>query len=73
MAEVSLVFKATVVLAAALLAARVAGRAPASVRALVLASAFAVLLVLPLAIVAIPPRTVEIPAVLDAWAAAPGG
>ena len=61
MAEVSLVFKATVVLAAALLAARVAGRAPASVRALVLASAFAVLLVLPLAIVAIPPRTVEIP------------
>ena len=51
MAEVSLVFKATVVLAAALLAARVAGRAPASVRALVYASAFAVLLVLPLAIV----------------------
>src|SRR5688572_15082494 len=62
MADLSLVFKATVVLVVALLAARVADRAPASVRALVLASSFAALLVLPLAIAAIPPRTVEIPA-----------
>src|SRR5688572_30382506 len=62
MAELSLLAKATIVLAAALLAARAAGRAPASVRALVIASSFAVLLVLPLAIAAIPPRTVEIPA-----------
>ena len=61
MAELSLVLKATVVLAVALLAARVAGRAPASVRALVLASSFAVLLVLPLAIITIPPRVVELP------------
>src|SRR5687768_17121846 len=62
MAELSLLAKATIVLAAALLAARAAERAPASIRALVIASAFAVLLVLPLAVIAIPPRPVEIPA-----------
>src|SRR5688500_4938207 len=62
MAELSLLVKATIVLAAALLAARTAARAPASIRALVIASSFAVLFVLPLAVIAIPPRTVEIPA-----------
>src|SRR5688500_6930236 len=62
MAELSLLAKATIVLAAALLAARAAARAPASIRALVIASSFAVLIALPLAGIAMPPRPVEIPA-----------
>jgi hypothetical protein len=53
MAELSLLIKATFVLAAALLAARAAGRPAASIRVLALASAFAVLLMLPLAVAAV--------------------
>jgi uncharacterized protein (TIGR03435 family) len=62
MAELSLLIKATVVLAAALLCARVAGRARASVRALIVTAAFAVLLLLPVAGAIVPPRGVELPA-----------
>jgi beta-lactamase regulating signal transducer with metallopeptidase domain len=61
MAELSLLAKATLVLAAALIASRLARRAPAAVRALLLASAFGVLLILPLATFALPPRTVQVP------------
>jgi uncharacterized protein (TIGR03435 family) len=61
MAELSLVVKATVVLAVALAVARAARRAPAAVRALVLASAFGVLLLLPIAAMLVQPRAVVIP------------
>ena len=61
MEELSWLAKATVVLAAALGASRAAGGAPAAVRALMLGSAFGVLLILPLAAVAIPTRTIAIP------------
>ena len=61
MAELSLLAKATIVLALTLVAGRVLHRARASVRALVLASAFGVLLVLPFAGAVMPARTVELP------------
>jgi uncharacterized protein (TIGR03435 family) len=60
LAEISVLVQATVVLVAALIAARGAHRAPAAVRALVLASAFAALLLLPVAAVIVPKRTIEV-------------
>ena len=62
MAELSLIVKVTLVLVLALLATRLAGGRPASVRSLLLASAFGLLIVLPLASLALPARTIEIPA-----------
>ena len=61
MPELSLVFKATVVLTAALAASYGARRARAAVRALILACGFAAVLVLPLAGLVVPARTVRIP------------
>src|SRR5688572_10096766 len=61
MAELSILAQATAVLALALIAARVAHRAPAAVRALLLASGFAVLLLLPVAALIVPKRTIQIP------------
>jgi bla regulator protein blaR1 len=61
MAELSLLVKATIVLAVALAASRAARRAPASARGLVLASAFGVLLVMPVAGMIARPRVVVIP------------
>src|SRR5580704_19793990 len=59
--ELSIVLKATVVIALALIGARLARGTRASVRHLVLASAFGVLLVLPVAAVLMPPVAVKIP------------
>jgi len=61
MAELSILAKATVILAAALFAGRAVQSAPVSVRALILASAFAMLLLLPISTLAIPQQMVEIP------------
>jgi uncharacterized protein (TIGR03435 family) len=57
----SLVVKATIVSAAALVAVRMARRAPASVRHLLLASGFAVLLTLPVAALTIPALELNVP------------
>ena len=62
MAELSLIVKVTLVLVLALLATRLASGTPASVRSLLLASAFGLLIVLPLASLALPARTIEVPA-----------
>lgn len=59
--ELSIVVKATAVVLLALLAARLAARERASVRHVVLASAFAALLALPLVAVSTPARTIAIP------------
>ena len=59
MAALSLVVKATFILAAALLATRLIRRTGASTRALILTSAFGVLLALPLMEVVLPSRTIE--------------
>jgi uncharacterized protein (TIGR03435 family) len=64
MAELALVAKATVILGCALVATRLARRAPASVRALILAAAFGTLLVLPAFSALTPPREVQIPATM---------
>jgi uncharacterized protein (TIGR03435 family) len=56
----SLLVKATVILAAALMAVRYAGRTTASMRHLLLASAFAVLLILPIVERVAPPITVPV-------------
>jgi uncharacterized protein (TIGR03435 family) len=61
MSELSVLVKATVVLALALTAVRVAHRSPAAVRALLLASAFAALVVLPVVAFMAPQRRIEIP------------
>jgi uncharacterized protein (TIGR03435 family) len=62
MSELSILVQATVVLALALIAARVvARRAPAAIRALLLSSAFPVLLLLPIAAFTVPQRRIEIP------------
>ena len=61
MAELSLLLKATTVLTLALAAVHLLRRSRASIRALLLVSAFAVLLVLPVAAALIPPRTIVIP------------
>ena len=59
--ELSIVLKATVVIALALIGARLARGTRASVRHLLLASAFGVLLILPVATVLMPPVAVKIP------------
>ena len=59
--ELAIVLKATVVVALALVGARRARGTRASVRHLLLASAFGVLLVLPVAAVLMPPVAVKIP------------
>lgn len=60
--EFSILAKATVVLIAGLAAAALARRARASMRHLVLAVTFAALAVLPVAAIALPPLTVDVPA-----------
>lgn len=57
----SLIVKATIVSASALIAARMATRAPASVRHLLLASGFAVLLALPVATLTVPALELGVP------------
>src|ERR1700674_3562535 len=59
--ELSIVAKATIVLGLALVAARSARRARASVRHVVLASAFGALLTLPAVATLLPPVAVSIP------------
>ncbi len=59
--EVSVLAKATVMLALGLAATRLAVRAPASVRHLLLAVTFAALMALPLAAVAVPGVVIQIP------------
>jgi uncharacterized protein (TIGR03435 family) len=61
MAELSLILKATVVLAIGLAAAGGARRSSAAVRALIVTAAFGVLLLLPAAPLIVPPGTVTIP------------
>jgi TonB family protein len=61
MAELSLVAKVTVVLLASLAVVRVAARASASLRSLVLTSAFLVLLALPAVSIALSPVAVRVP------------
>lgn len=61
MAELSLITKATLILAVALFATRAARRAPASVRSLILTAAFGLVLVLPIASTLAPAREVQIP------------
>jgi uncharacterized protein (TIGR03435 family) len=61
MAELSLIAKATLILAVALFATRSARRARASVRSLILSAAFGLVLVLPIASALAPPREVQIP------------
>jgi bla regulator protein blaR1 len=65
MAELSLIAKTTLILAVALFATRAAQRASASVRSLILASGFGLVLVLPIASAIVPSREVQIP---DAYA-----
>ena len=59
--ELSIVVKATVVLAVALAARRLAGRSRAAVRHTLLTCAFLILFALPLATLLMPPVTLEIP------------
>lgn len=59
--ELSILIKATVMLVLGLTAARLAGRARASVRHLLLAAMFAALLALPLIVVTVPEVTIEVP------------
>ena len=59
--ELSIIAKATVVLALALLGTQLVRRAKASVRHALLASTFGVLLSLPLAAILMPPLAIEIP------------
>jgi beta-lactamase regulating signal transducer with metallopeptidase domain len=66
MTELSLIAKVTIVLAAVLIAVRVAKRASASCRALVLASAFCVVLALPIASAALSPLVVNVPLLASA-------
>ena len=61
MTELSVLTKATIVLAFALAATRVAQRSPAAVRALMLSSAFAALLILPIVAFTAHERRIEIP------------
>ena len=61
-AELSILGKATIMLALGLIAARLAGRARASVRHLLLAATFAALLALPLLTLTIPGVLIEVPA-----------
>ena len=63
-AEIELIAKATVILGLALVATRIACRSRASVRALILSSAFGLMLVMPIASAITPAREVEIPAAI---------
>jgi uncharacterized protein (TIGR03435 family) len=63
MTELSLIAKASAILGLALLITRAARRAPASVRALILATTFGLLLVLPIASALAPPRELQLPGV----------
>ncbi len=67
--ELSLLAKATLLLAAALAAARLARQARASVRHLVMASCFAALIVLPLLLAGAPAMTIDVPVAAVATAA----
>jgi beta-lactamase regulating signal transducer with metallopeptidase domain len=60
--EFSMLAKATLVLIAGLVATAIARRARASIRHLLLAATFAALAALPLAMLALPPLTVDVPA-----------
>ena len=60
--ELSILVKATILLAFGLAAARVAARARASVRHLLLAATFATLVILPLVVIGAPDVTIEMPA-----------
>lgn len=60
-AELSLVVKATLILMAALTVMRLTRRARASVRHLVIATAFGALLALPVLLAVVPPITVDLP------------
>lgn len=62
MAELSFVLKATVVLGLGVLVARLAGRQPAALRALILTYAFGLLALLPIAPFVLPSRAIEMPA-----------
>src|SRR5688500_18824615 len=66
MTELSIVVKATLVLALALSGAWALRGARASVRALLLTSAFGALRALPAAVLLIPERTIEVPAAYSA-------
>ena len=59
--ELSILGKATIMLALGLTVTRMAVRAPASVRHLLLVSTFATLLALPLIVLTAPAMTIEIP------------
>jgi uncharacterized protein (TIGR03435 family) len=59
--ELALIAKATVILGVALVATRIACNARASVRSLILAAAFALVLILPVASAVVPPRQLSIP------------
>ena len=59
--ELSIVGKATAMIVAGLVAARMASRARASVRHLLLAATFTTLVALPLMLVAVPQATVDVP------------
>ena len=61
MAELSLIAKTTLILAVALFATRAAQRASASVRSLILAAGFGLVLLLPIASAIAPSREVQIP------------
>ncbi|HWI18654.1 MAG TPA: hypothetical protein VNT81_12960, partial [Vicinamibacterales bacterium] len=60
--ELSLLVKATVIVAAALLIARLAFRSRASVRHVVIATAFAALIALPILAASVPAIAIEVPA-----------
>ena len=62
MAELSMLVKATVILILALVAAWLGSRQSASVRSLMLACAFGLLLLLPVASLMLPVRAIELPA-----------
>jgi uncharacterized protein (TIGR03435 family) len=61
MTELALIVKATIILAVALVATRIACNAKASVRSLILAAAFGLVLILPVASAVVPSRELAIP------------
>ena len=71
--ELSLLAKATVMLAVGLTAARMAPNARASVRHLLLAATFGTLIVLPLAVVSVPGVVIQVPLASSSTFVTPGG
>src|SRR5688572_27298987 len=65
MIELSICLKATIILAAGLVATRLAGRASAAVRAAILTSTFAALLLLPILTLLLADQSIEIPVRYD--------